>query len=79
MKVFVTELQGKTIMSAEGKILGQVDNVVVDTRSGDLQHLLVIPTEEMDTRDFKTDRTGRVVLPFQKIKSVKDVIVLKPL
>jgi sporulation protein YlmC with PRC-barrel domain len=63
MKVFVTELQGKTIMSAEGKILG----------------LLVIPTEEIEIDQFKTDRTGRVVLPFDKIKSMKDVIVLKPL
>ena len=79
MKIFVTELQGKNIMTADGKYLGQVDNVVVDTKSGDLQHLLVIPTEEIDTGDFKTDRTGRVVLPFNKIKSMKDVIILKPL
>ncbi len=79
MKIFVTELQGKNIMTADGKYLGQVDNVVVDTKSGDLQHLLVIPTEEIDTGDYKTDRTGRVVLPFSKIKSMKDVIILKPL
>ncbi len=79
MKIFVTELQGKNIMTADGKYLGQVDNVVVDTNSGDLQHLLVIPTEEIDIRDYKTDRTGRVVLPFNKIKSMKDVIILKPL
>jgi len=79
MKVFVTELQGKNIMTADGKYLGQVDNVVVDTNSGELQHLLVIPTEEIDIRDYKTDRTGRVVLPFSKIKSMKDVIILKPL
>jgi sporulation protein YlmC with PRC-barrel domain len=79
MKVFITELQGKNIMTADGKYLGQVDNVVVDTNSGELQHLLVIPTEEIDIRDYKTDRTGRVVLPFSKIKSMKDVIILKPL
>jgi sporulation protein YlmC with PRC-barrel domain len=79
MKVFITELQGKNIMTADGKYLGQVDNVVVDTNSGDLQHLLVIPTEEIDISDYKTDRTGRVVLPFSKIKSMKDVIILKPL
>ena len=79
MKVFITELQGKNIMTADGKYLGQVDNVVVDTNSGELQHLLVIPTEEIDIRDYKTDRTGRVVLPFSKIKAMKDVIILKPL
>ena len=50
MKVFITELQGKNIMTADGKYLGQVDNVVVDTNSGELQHLLVIPTEEIDIR-----------------------------
>jgi sporulation protein YlmC with PRC-barrel domain len=79
MKVFATELQGKVVMSSDGKLLGDVDNIVINTANGDIKHMLLRPGEDIDPRDYKTDRNGRIVLPFNKVKSVKDVIVLGPL
>jgi sporulation protein YlmC with PRC-barrel domain len=79
MKIFATELQGKVVMSNDGKLLGDVDNIVINTTSGDVKHLLLRPGEDIDPNDYKTDRQGRIVLPFKKVKSVKDVIVLGPL
>lgn len=78
MKLFATELQGKTVMSFDGKILGVIDNFVVDTSSGDIPHVLVVPTEEVEPRNYKIDSRGRLVLPFNKLKSVKDVVVMAP-
>ncbi|MCK4400008.1 PRC-barrel domain-containing protein, partial [Candidatus Bathyarchaeota archaeon] len=43
MKKFVSELRGKTVMTNEGQILGMIENFVVDTLTGELQHVLVIP------------------------------------
>jgi sporulation protein YlmC with PRC-barrel domain len=79
MKIFATELTGKVVMSNDGKLLGDVDNIVINTSNGDIKHLLLRPGEGIDPNEYKTDRQGRIVLPFKKVKSVKDVIVLGPL
>jgi sporulation protein YlmC with PRC-barrel domain len=79
MKVFATELQGKTVMTTDGKILGVLDNFVVDTKTGEIPHILVTPTEEIDVRAFKRDSRGRLVLPFSRVKSAKDVVIIGPL
>ncbi len=76
MKKFATELKGKTVMTNDGQILGMIENFIVDTRSGKVQDVLVIPAEEIEPRLFKMDAQGRIVLPFQGMKAIKDVVVM---
>ncbi len=76
MKKFATELKGKTVMTNDGQILGMIENFIVDTRSGKVQDVLVIPAEEIEPRLFKTDAQGRIILPFQGMKAIKDVVVM---
>lgn len=76
MKKFITELKNKTVMTNDGAILGVIENFVVDTNTGELQHVLVIPAEEVDASKFKTDARGRIALPFSSMKAVKDVVVV---
>ncbi|MCX8173755.1 MAG: PRC-barrel domain-containing protein [Thermoplasmata archaeon] len=76
MKKFITELRGKTVMTNDGQILGVVDNFVVDSLSGEIEHMLVVPAEELDTRGFKLDNQNRIILPFKSMRAVKDVIVM---
>ncbi len=76
MKKFVTELRGKTVMTQDGQILGMIENFMVNTRSGKIQDVLVIPAEEVETKLYKCDAQGRIVLPFTGMKSVKDVVVM---
>jgi len=73
---FATELIGKTVMTQDGQILGMLNNFMMDTRSGKIADVLVIPAEEVETRLFKTDAQGRILLPFQGMKAVKDVVVM---
>ncbi len=79
MKFFANDIKDKFVMSSDGKYLGQVDNLVVDTKSGKVLHLLVIPSEEVDIRRFRLDSMQRLVLPFAKVKSIKDVVILSAL
>ncbi len=79
MRFFANDLQEKYVMSSDGKYLGTVDNLVVDTKSGKVLHLLVIPSEEVDIKRFRMDSMDRLVLPFQKVKSIKDVIIMSSL
>jgi sporulation protein YlmC with PRC-barrel domain len=76
MKKFVSELRGKTVMTQDGQILGMIENLMVNTRSGKIQDVLVIPAEEVETKLYKTDAQGRMILPFTGMKSVKDVVVM---
>lgn len=76
MKRFATELRGKTVMTNDGQILGMIENFIVDTITGELHHVLVIPAEEIEPRLYKTDAQGRLVLPFQNMRAVRDVVVM---
>ncbi len=75
MKLFATELKGKTVMTEDGQILGVLVDFIMDTRSGKIQSMLVSPAESVEARLFKTDPEGRLILSFKTMKAVKDVIV----
>ncbi|HLE45800.1 MAG TPA: PRC-barrel domain-containing protein [Thermoplasmata archaeon] len=75
MKLFATELKGKTVMTEDGQILGILTDFIVDTRTGRIEMLLVNPAENVETRLFKTDPQGRLLLGFKTMRAVKDVIV----
>jgi sporulation protein YlmC with PRC-barrel domain len=77
MKKFVSELRGKTVMTNEGQILGMIENFVVDTVTGELQHVLVMPATEVEIRLYRTDAQGRLILPFKHMKAVRDVVVME--
>jgi len=76
MKKFATELRGKTVMTNDGQILGMIENFVVETKTGEVQHVLVVPAEEIEPRLFQTDAQGRIILPFTNMKAVRDVVVM---
>ena len=75
MKRFATEFSRKTVMTEDGQVLGVLDDFLVDTKTGRIQSLLVAPAESVETRLFKTDPKGRLLLSFRSLKAVKDVIV----
>jgi len=75
MKLFVTELKGKTVMTEDGQILGILTDFIVDTRTGKIQSILVAPAQSVEPRLFTVDPEGRLVLNFRSMKAVRDVIV----
>ena len=76
MKVFESELRGKTVMSNEGGYLGVLRNMSSNVQTGDLVCIHVEPAEEVDARLFPQDAQGRITFPFASIKAVRDVIVV---
>ena len=75
MKLFATELRGKTVMTEDGQILGILADFIMDTKTGRITSILVTPAESVESRLFKTDPEGRLILSFKSMKAVKDVIV----
>ena len=76
MKVFESELRGKTVMSSEGGYLGVLRNISSNVETGDLVSIHVEPAQEIDARMFPQDPQGRITFPFTAIKAVRDVIVV---
>ena len=62
MKLFATELRGKTVMTEDGQILGVLDDFLLETKTGRIQSLLVVAAESVERRLFKTDPEGRLIL-----------------
>ena len=75
MRKFITELVGKRVMTDDGLLLGKIDDFVIDSQSGALVYVL-LNGEKNETEMFKTDDKGRIILPFQGIQSVRDVVVM---
>ncbi len=75
MKLFATELTGKTVMTEDGQILGVLADFIMDTKTGKIASMLVRPAENIEPRLFKTDAEGRLILSFKTMKAVKDVVV----
>lgn len=76
MKKFISDIRGKTVTTGDGMILGVLDNVVIDTNTGEIQHLLIKPSDDLEIRGYQMDAKGRLVLPFKSMKAVKDVVVV---
>ena len=76
MRKFVTELRGKTAMTDDGVILGTIDNFVIETETGKIEHVLIVPSQDLELRGFKRDAQGRLIIPFETMRSVRDVVVM---
>ena len=77
MKIPESELRGKTVMTEGGLLIGILRNITMDQRTGELKNLLVEPSEDIDTRLYHLDEKGHMVLDFDSVKSVKDVVIVK--
>ncbi len=77
MKIPESELRGKTVMTEGGLLIGILRNITMDQRTGELKNLLVEPSEDIDTRLYHLDEKGHIVLDFDSVKSVKDVVIVK--
>jgi len=77
VRIFENELRGKTVMTEGGLIIGILRNITMDQRTGELKNLLVEPSEDIDVRLYHLDERGHIVLDFDSVKSVKDVVIVK--
>ncbi len=76
MKILENELRGKSVMSEEGLYLGILRNSTVDSKTGELENILVEPSDDVDPRLYHLDERGHLLFSFGSIKSVKDVIII---
>ena len=71
------DLLGKTVVSKSGKTFGIVGDVVFETRTGELMHI-VLRNETPFARSFEFERSpeGSAMIPFNSVMATGDFIVI---
>jgi sporulation protein YlmC with PRC-barrel domain len=72
MLVEMTELLGRQIYTPDGRLLGEVDNFVVDVEGAKIDGLYVDETSPM-----LVDESRPTNVPYRWVSAVNDVILLK--
>lgn len=71
------QLIGKTVVSKTGKRFGEVGDIVFETRSGELIHILLRnPTTYMEKLDLEKDKQGNILIPYSAVIAVGDYMVI---
>jgi sporulation protein YlmC with PRC-barrel domain len=78
VEILAENLSGKAVMSSDGTELGDLYNITMDMKSGELHDLLVSPHEQFtpERSDFDVDEMGRLRVPIGNVRAVKDYIVI---
>jgi len=72
MLVEMTELLGRQIYTPDGRLLGEVDNLVVDVEASKIDGLYVEETSPMLVDDSRPTN-----VPYRWVSAVNDVVLLK--
>lgn len=72
MLVEMTEFLGRQIYTPDGRLLGEVDNLVVDVEGSKIDGLFVAETSPMLVEDSRPTN-----VPYRWVSAVNDVVLLK--
>lgn len=76
-KKFSKQLIGKTVVSKTGKRFGEVGDIIFETRSGELIHLMLAsPTGYTEKLELEKDKEGNILIPFSAVIAIGDFMVV---
>ena len=76
-KKFSKQLIGKTVVSKAGKRFGEVGDIIFETRSGELIHLVLQnPTSYTDKLELEKNKEGQMLIPFSAVIAIGDFMVV---
>jgi sporulation protein YlmC with PRC-barrel domain len=71
------DLIGKKIISKEGKTFGSVKDLVFETNSGELIHIVVEDSSPyLERLDLEKNQAGNILIPFSAMIAMGDLIVI---
>lgn len=76
-KKFSKQLIGKTVVSKTGKRFGEVGDIVFETKSGELIHLVLAnPTSYTAKLELEKDKDNNILIPFSSVIAMGDFMVI---
>ena len=71
------QLLGKLIVTKSGKRFGEVGDLIFETRTGELIHIVVRnPTGYCEGLELEKDKSGNPLIPYTAVVAVGDFIVV---
>lgn len=76
-KKFSKQLIGKTVVSKAGKRYGEVGDIIFETRSGELIHMILKnPTAYTEKLELEKDKENHILIPFSAVIAIGDFMVI---
>ena len=76
-KKFSKQLIGKTVVSKSGKRFGEVGDLIFETGSGELIHLVLAnPTAYTEKLELEKNKEGEILIPFSAVIAIGDFMVI---
>lgn len=76
-KKFSKQLIGKTVVSKSGRKFGVVGDIIFETRSGELIHMVLTnPTPYTEKLELEKDKEGHIMIPFSAVIAIGDFMVI---
>jgi sporulation protein YlmC with PRC-barrel domain len=76
-KKFSKQMMGKTVVSKSGKRFGEVGDIVFETKSGELIHLVLKnPTTYTEKLELEKSKEGSLLIPFSAVIAMGDFLVV---
>ncbi len=77
VKKFSKQIIVKTAVSKTGKRIGEVGDVVFETRSGELIHIVLNnPTSYAAKLELEKDKDNQLLIPFSAVLATGDFLVI---
>jgi len=76
-ELLAENLSGKDVMGSDGAEMGSLYNITMDLSSGSLNHLIIDPAESLRNTDFEYSDKGRLMVPVERVKAVKDHMIVQ--
>lgn len=74
---FSKQLIGKTVVSKSGKRFGEVGDIVFESKSGELIHVILkSPTQYTDKLELEKSKQGELLVPFSAVMAMGDFLVI---
>ena len=76
-KMFSKGLMGKTVVSKSGRKFGKVGDIIFETNSGELIHIVLEnPTSYIAKMEMESDDEGQTLIPFSSVIAMGDFLVV---
>ena len=76
-KKFSRQLLGKTVVSKTGKRFGELGDIIFETKSGELIHMVLVnPTSYAEKLELEKDKEGHILIPYSAVIAIGDFMVI---
>tara|TARA_B100000953_G_C17967658_1_gene405112 strand:- start:652 stop:885 length:234 start_codon:yes stop_codon:yes gene_type:complete len=76
MEIRLSDLKDKQVTTVSGERLGFISNVILDSTTGEIK-TLVISAEGEIPEGYEIDSDNMLNIPFETVRSVKDMVMVK--